>query len=337
LTGTLDRRRDQLAGWDRWLALHQEHPLDREQAIVDPHHHLWDRGGHTYLAKEFRTDIADSGVVASVYVECLSAYRQDGPPELRPVGETEFVARQVPANSPFGIARGIVGYADLSLGGGAAEVLDAHEEAAGTRFKGVRYATAWDADAAIHGSYSTHRGMLHEASVVSAARVLEQRGLTLDTWLYFHQLDDVRSLARACPALSIVIDHCGGLVGIGRYAAQRAQVFDAWRANLQGFGSLSNVVLKFGGLAMPLAGFAWKSREVPPSSEDLAAAWRPYFDVCLEVFGPQRCMFESNFPVDRSGCSYTVVWNAFTRLARRLPVEERAALFERTARRIYRL
>ena len=320
--------------WGDWLALRQEAAIDPATPIVDPHHHLWDRGGHTYLPAQFAQDAAGHQLLASVYVECLSNYYDAGPRHLRAVGETGYVARLVQA-AGIGIAAGILAYADLSLGDAVDEVLDAHAAVAQGRLRGVRYSTACDPDPAIHASYPTHPGMLREASVQAGARRLAKRGLVLDVWVYFHQLGDVAALARACPELTIVVDHAGGIVGLGGYAGRRDQVFTQWRAALQGLGALPNVMLKFGGLAMPLAGFAWRKLERPPTSEMLAQAWRPYFEACLEVFGTQRCMFESNFPVDRTGCTYTSLWNAFKRLAAPLASGERDAVLSGTARQVY--
>jgi L-fuconolactonase len=328
--------------WEDWLSLRQEDALDPEVPVVDPHHHLWDRGGHTYLPAQFAADVRASGhrVLSSVYVECLSQFRASGPEHLRPVGETEFVAGLpglVPGADGVAVAAGMVARADLALGDDVAEVLEAHALAAQGRLRGVRYASAFDADPAIHLSYPTRAGMLREPQVQAGARCLARHGLSLDVWLFFHQLDDLLVLARACPELSIIIDHCGAPIGVGPYAGRREEVYGLWRDALRPLGALPNVHLKFGGLAMPVFGFGWREREQPPDSEVLAHAWRPYFDVCLEVFGPERCMFESNFPVDRSGCTYGSLWNAFKRLAAPLAPDARAMLLRGTARRVYRL
>lgn len=331
---------DRLARWEDWLRSSTEAPLDPHPPIVDAHHHLWDRSGHTYLPQQFEADASGHQLLASVYVECRSNYLEQGPEELKPVGETQYVAALVADKSAMpqaALCAGIVGFADLSLGDRVEAVLQAHEAAGSGRFKGVRYATAWDADPTIHTAYPSHAGMLREPLVQTGARCLARRGLSLDTWTYFHQLDDVVALARACPDLMVVVDHAGGPLGIGVYAGRRQEVFAQWRLALHGFKPLENVAMKFGGLAMPLAGFAWRKHPTPPASQTLAAAWRPYFEVCLEVFGPARCMFESNFPVDRSGCTYTSLWNAFKTLAAPLSAGERNALLHGTAQRIYRL
>jgi L-fuconolactonase len=335
VTSVGDAQQRQLR-WDAWLASRQEPVLDPETPIVDPHHHLWDRGGHTYLPGQFAQDVAGHRLLASLYVECLSHYYVGGLEYLRPAGETAYVANLVQATDK-GIAAGILAYADLSLGDAVEAVLDAHTAVAAGRLRGLRYSTAWDADPAIHASYPTRPGMLREASVQAGARKLALHRLVLDVWVYFHQLGDVAVLAEACPELTIVVDHTGGPVGIGGYAGRRDEVFTHWRAALQALGSLPNVWLKFGGLAMPLSGFAWRKLEQPPSSEALAQAWHPYFETCLEIFGPERCMFESNFPVDRSGCTYVSLWNAFKRLAAPLGATERQALLSATALKVYGL
>lgn len=331
---------DKLARWEDWLRSGTEAPLDPQAPIIDAHHHLWDRAGHTYLPQQFTADASGHHLLASVYVECRSNYLQAGPEMLKPVGETLYVADLVakqPATPQAAVCAGIVGFADLSLGDEVEAVLQAHEAAGAGRFKGVRYATAWDADPIIHSAYPSHAGMLREPLVQAGARCLARRGLSLDTWAYFHQLDDVAALAHACPDLMVVIDHVGGPLGIGVYADRRQEVFAQWRHSLQALSPLDNVVMKFGGLAMPLAGFGWRKQPIPPSSQTLAAAWRPYFEVCLEVFGPARCMFESNFPVDRTGCTYTSLWNAFKTLSAPLSASERRALLQDTAQRFYRL
>ena len=332
---------ERLRQWEDWLARHEEPALQPELPVVDPHHHLWDRGGHRYLGAQYLADAQGAHPVsATVYVECLANYHEDGPQPLRCVGETVFAAGLAATHATASGTRlcaGIVARADLALGAAVEEVLDAHALAAQGRLRGIRYTTAWDTSPLIHAAYPTHPGMLCEPIVQAAAHCLSRRGLSFDAWLYFHQIDDVVALARACPDLVIVLDHCGGPIGIGPYAQNRDEVFRQWRLKLQALRDLDNVVLKFGGLAMPLAGFGWRKLPQPPDSSMLADAWRPYFESCLEVFGAQRCMFESNFPVDRSGCSFTVLWNAFKRLAGKLSDNERAALCAGTARRIYRV
>lgn len=330
---------------EAWLSSRVEDAIDPAQPIVDCHHHLWDRQGHTYLSDQF---LADAGtgrkgeghkLRATVYVECLNNYRETGDPDLRPVGETEFVVRETARSrkhSP-GFCDGIIGFADLALGQAVDRVLEAHETAGEGRFKGVRYATAHDPDPKIHSAYKTHPGMFGEQAVRDGVRALGRRNLSLDVWVYFHQIKEVGDLADACPGTAMILNHCGGPIGIGSYSDKRDEVFAVWRTALQDLAGRDNVFVKFGGLAMALAGFGWHRRESPPASGDLAAAWRPYFEACIEAFGPDRLMFESNFPVDRAGCGYTILWNAFKRLAAGLSGDERNAVLAATAARVYRL
>ena len=330
---------------EAWLSSRVEDALDPSQPIIDCHHHLWDRQGHTYLSDQFLADAGggdkDGGhkLRASVYVECLNNYRQSGDPDLRPVGETEFVVSETSKSRQHnpGLCDGIIGFADLALGDAVGRVLEAHEEAGEGRFKGVRYATAHDPDPKIHSAYKTHPEMLGEQAVRDGVRVLARRNLSLDVWVYFHQIREVGDLAAACPETAIILNHCGGPIGIGCYSDKRDEVFATWRAALQNLAGRDNVFVKFGGLAMALAGFGWHRRESPPASEILANAWRPYFETCIETFGADRLMFESNFPVDRAGCSYTILWNAFKRLAADLSGAERTAALGETAARVYRL
>jgi len=241
--------------WDAWLALRQEPALEPDTPLIDPHHHLWDRGGHTYLPADFAADVAASGhrVLQTVYVECLSEFRRTGPAALQPVGETEFVAGlsglQTGPGGPS-VADGIVARADLSLGDAVQEVLDAHEQAGQGRLRGIRFASAFDTDPAIHKAYPTRAGMLREPEVHAGARCMARRGLSFDAWLFFHQLDDLYALACACPDLAIVIDHCGAPIGIGPYADRRPEIFETWRTALQPFAALPQVSLKFGGEAV---------------------------------------------------------------------------------------
>lgn len=334
----MSEKSDKLQQWESWLARQTEAALEPDLPILDAHHHLWDRGGHRYLKPEFRQDTSGHRLLGSIYVECLSKYRVDGPARLRPVGETEYVM-SLPEQASSGpvLCRGIVGAADLSLGDAVDEVLQAHLEAAGGAFKGVRYVTAWDPSPEIHGAYPSHQHMLREPAVQAGARRLGQLGLSLDVWLYFHQLDDVVALARACRDLTIVVNHCGGPIGVGPYATKRDEVYGEWKNALALVAGCENVSIKIGGLGMKLAGFSWRERAVPPDSEALAQAWKPYVDACVEAFGPYRALFESNFPVDRAGCTYTSLWNAFKRLTAGYSQAERALLMYETASRTYKL
>lgn len=322
---------------ERWLALTVEQPLEPGLAICDAHHHLWEYPGQRYLVEELRRDAAGHRLLRTVYVECLREYRNAGPPALRPVGETEFVHRLTAACAAPQVAAGIVGFADLRMGAAVREVLEAHL-AASDRFRGVRYATAWDASEEVRNAHTEPPpGLLGDTTFRSGCAVLAELGLTYDAWVYFHQLGELLDFARALPELTIVLDHAGGPIGIGPYAGRREEVRERWRRHMRELARCPNVHVKLGGLAMTMMGFGWHRREAPPGSAELAASMAPYVEICIEAFGAARCMFESNFPVERASCSYTVLWNAFKLLAQGASERERGALFHDTAARVYRL
>jgi predicted TIM-barrel fold metal-dependent hydrolase len=327
-----------------WLALRREETIDPERPIVDAHHHLWDRGGQRYMIEEITADIASGhNIVATVYVDCRSMYRAGGPEALRPVGEVEF-ANGVAAMSASGgwgsaaLCAGIVGHANLLLGEAARAVLEAQIAAGGGRFRGIRHASAWDADASIGGTYSTRpKGLLLDTIFRKGFACLAPLGLSFDAWLFHPQIGELTDLARAFPDTRIVLDHCGGPIGVGSYANRRQEIFPVWQAQVREIAKCPNVVVKLGGLAMRLLGYDFHERPIPPSSEDAAAAWRPYIESCIEAFGPERCMFESNFPPDKGQCSYQVIFNAFKRIAAPYSEAEKTALFQKTAADFYRL
>ncbi|PXX69342.1 putative TIM-barrel fold metal-dependent hydrolase [Nocardia tenerifensis] len=330
---------------ESWLARQpKEEILRPELPIIDPHHHLWSYPGFRYLPAEFAADTGSGHhVVGTVHVECMSAYRTDGPPELRPVGETEFVAELAATNAAAGgstgLAAGIIGRADFALGPDVVDnVIEHHLAAAQGRFRGLRFAAAWDASEQIAlGHPGSRPHMLAEPAVRECARVVADRDLTLDLWILAPQLTDAADFADALPGLRLVLDHCGAPLGFGPYATDRAEHFAAWAHGIREVARRPNVVCKLGGLVATAAAFDYRTAPTPPTSEELAALWRPWFDTCVEAFGPQRCMFESNFPVDKMGTGYATLWNAFKRLAAGAAEAELAALFSDTARRTYRL
>jgi L-fuconolactonase len=330
---------------EEWLSTFEEPILEPALEIVDPHHHLWDFARHRYLLDEF---VADTGsghrVRETVFVECTAGYRSDGPAALKPVGETEFVnaIATESASGRFGptrVAAGIVGFADLTLGGAVEEVLAAHVAAGGGRFRGIRHAAAWqDKTPEVHISHTNPPPHLfRDRTFREGFAVLGKLSLTFDAWIYHPQIGEVTELARAFPGQPIVLDHVGGPLGLGWYADKRPEIFAEWREHMRELAAAPNVAVKVGGLGMRINGFAFHKRERPPSSEELAAAWRPYVETCIEAFGASRCMFESNFPVDKISGSYATYWNAFKRLAAGASADEKAALFRETARRFYRL
>jgi L-fuconolactonase len=291
--------------------------------------------------------LADSGsghnIAATVFVECASMYRAHGPQSLRPVGETEFVQgiAAMSASGAYGatqVAAGIVGFADLTLGANVYEILAAHLIAGHGRFRGIRHAVAWHASADIRNAHSNPpSGLMAAANFREGFAQLQRLGLSFDAWLFHTQLAELISLARAFPDTTIVLDHFGGPLGIGPYQGKADDVFAQWRASIDQLAQCANVVCKLGGINMALNGFGWHKQALPPSSEQLVAATRHYYDYTIERFGVERCMFESNFPVDKLSCSYGVLWNAFKRIAAGCSAHEKAALFHNTAARVYRL
>lgn len=329
---------------DAWHAQVQEEILDPDRPICDPHHHLWDHPGNRYLLDELLADIGSGhNVVSTVFVECMSMYRAGGPEAMRPVGETEFVngIAAMSASGRYGPARvaaGIVGFADLSRGDDVVPVLEAHIAAAPARFRGIRHAAGWHESPAIRNSHTNPpRGLLGDPQFRRGYRYLPRFGLTFEAWLYHPQLGELVDLARAHPDVTVVLDHFGGPLGIGPYAGRRDEVYEAWKQDIDALAACPNVVAKLGGINMPINGFGWDKRPLPPTSEELAAATRHYYDRTIDRFGPARCMFESNFPVDRVSCSYAVLWNAFKRIAAAYSEEDKSAMFHGTAARVYRL
>jgi predicted TIM-barrel fold metal-dependent hydrolase len=327
-----------------WLAQYTEDVIDPKRPIVDPHHHLWDRGGQRYLIEEISADIASGhNIIATVYVEARSMYRASGPEEMRVVNEVAFAngAAAMSASGGYGpgqICAGIVGHANLLLGDRVKAVLEAEIAAGQGRFRGIRHSSAWDGEAAVASMYATRpKGLLLDATYRKGFACLAPLGLTFDAWLFHPQLGDFIDLARAFPQQRIILDHCGGPVGLGRFAGKREETFAAWKTSIQEVAKCPNVVVKLGGLAMRLLGFDFHERPKPPSSEQAAAAWRPYIETCIEAFGPDRCMFESNFPPDKGQCSYQVIFNAFKRLAAQYSEAEKTALFSKTATDVYKL
>lgn len=324
---------------EAWLAQRAEPILDPGLPIIDPHHHIWDQPDQRYLLPEL---LADTGsghdIRATVFIQCGAQYDMAEPPERRPLGETRFMARVAEAalGGHTRACAGIVGLVDLTLGERVTPLLEEHVATAGGPFRGVRNRTAWDAAPAIRSNLeSPPPGPLGLPAFREGARRLAAMGLTLDVWAFHPQMPLVLELARAVPELAIIVDHCGGPIGIGPY--DRAVIFAEWRASIQALAGCPNVVMKLGGLAMEVGGDDFHQHPLPPSSEALAKAWRPTIEACIEAFGAQRCMFESNFPVDKGMCSYAVLWNAFKRLAAGASAAERTALFSGTAARVYRL
>ena len=336
-------------GGNDWHALTQEPVLEPELPICDPHHHLWDRRParipyQRYQLEELGADIwGGHNVRSTVFIECRSMYRADGPEELRPVGEVEYVQGIAAASASglYGSARmaaAIIGHANLNLGERVAPVLEALEAASPNRFRGIRHSVTFDSHPEIENTSAIRKpGQLGTDVFRTGARILARMSLTLEGWLYHPQLPELAAFAKAVPELTIILNHVGGLVRTGPYANRDTEVMAQWRKGIDAVAACPNVVVKLGGLGMVRCGFDWHLRDQPIGSEELARAMAPWIDYCIEKFGPQRAMFESNFPVDKVSFSYNVMYNAFKRMSKQYSATERAAMFHDTATRVYRI
>ncbi len=326
-----------------WLAQVQEDIIDPGRPICDPHHHLWDHETNPYLLPELLADVgAGHNVTSTVFVECASMYRADGSDAFKPVGETEFVngVAAMTASGQYGVFRaceGIVSFADLTLGKAVGPVLEEHMRLS-DRFRGIRHASAFDPDEGIRNSH-THPtpGMLASDAFREGFSELASRGLTFDAWMYHHQIPELTELAKAFPQVTIIFDHFGGPLGIGPYAGKQDEIFDRWCIDAAALAACTNVHPKLGGILMPVKCFGRHKPQTPATSDEIVHATGRYHRKAIELFGPERCMFESNFPVDKRSCSYAVLWNAFKKIAADYSEVDCDQLFEGSARRAYRL
>ena len=330
-----------------WLAKRPTEPaLEPDLPIIDPHHHFWDtphRG--QYFLPHLLADIGGGhNIVSTVFLECQAMYRKGGAPEMRPVGEVEFVngiaAMSASGNyGPCRVAEGIVGHADLTLGARVRDVLEAQIRVGGGRFRGIRYGVSRDSHPAI-GNYVSRNvppGILKDPSFRAGFAQLAKLGLSFESWQYHPQLPEATELAKAFPDTTIILNHVGGVLGVGPYSGRRQEILGTWRKDIAALANCPNVNVKLGGIGMTSFGFAFHDRDFPPSSRELADAWRQYIEPCIESFGVDRCMFESNFPPDKQSCGYTELWNAFKRLTANASAAEKKALYSGTAARVYKL
>lgn len=329
-----------------WLAQVSEAILDQKRPICDPHHHLWDYPSSRYLLDELLADTGSGhNVVSTVFVECGAMYRSaENEPDAgrRPVDETEFVngVAAMSASGGYGATRacaGIVSFADLTIGEDVREVLEAHISAS-TRFRGIRHATGWHAHEAIRNSHtSPPQGLMMDAQFRQGFAELGRLNLSFDAWFYHEQMPEFIDLARTHPEVTCILDHFGGPLGIGPYEGKQEEVFAFWRKTIAELAELPNVHAKLGGLVMPINGFGFHKRAKPATSIELVSATKDYYLHAIDCFGVERCMFESNFPVDKRSCSYHVLWNAFKRLSSGFSEHEKSCLFHDTAARVYKL
>jgi predicted TIM-barrel fold metal-dependent hydrolase len=330
-----------------WLAKRpSEAALEQGLPIIDPHHHFWDtpqRG--RYLLPELLDDLSGGhNVVSTVFLECRSMYRKDGPAEIAPVGEVEFVngIAAMSASGGYGpcrVAEAIIGHADLTLGARVREVLETEIRVGGGRFRGIRHGVSWDSNDSIQ-KFATRvvpPHLVRDPKFREGFAQLAPLGLSFESWQYHPQLPDAIDLARAFPGTTIILNHVGGVLGVGPYSGRRQEILTGWKKDIAELAKCPNVNVKLGGVGMTSFGFDFHERDVPPSSEDLAAAWRQYIEPCIEAFGPSRCMFESNFPPDKQSGGYTELWNAFKRITANASAVEKTELYSGTAARVYRL
>ncbi len=336
-------------GGNDWLALTQEETLEPDIPIIDPHHHFWDRRPERipyqrYLLHELADDLnCGHNIRSTVFIEARAMYRADGPVEMKPVGEVEFVQGLSAASAsglygPAQAALAIIGHANLNLGAAVKPVLDALQAASPNRFRGIRHSVTWDPHPEVENTAAHNMaGQLASANFRAGARVLARKGLTLEGWLYFPQLPELADFARAVPDLTIILNHIGGLIRVGPYTGREEEVMETWRTGIAAVAECPNVVCKLGGIGMPRTGFDWHTRAKPIGSAELAGDMAPLLNYCIEQFGPNRCMFESNFPVDKVSYSHHVLYNAFKLLSADYSSHERADMFHDTAARAYRI
>ena len=327
-----------------WLDKRHEEIIEPALPIIDPHHHLWDRPGYRYLFAELLADVGSGhNIRATCYEQAREMYRAEGPEELKSLGETEFVSgvAAMSESGKYGPTRciaGIVGFVDLQIGSRAKAVLERHLAVSDGRLRGIRNGSTWSDDPTLKTfTAGAPKGLLLDKGFREGFAALAGLELTFDGWMFQTQLDDLVDLARAFPQTTIVLNHCGGPLAIGPYAGKREEAFTEWRDRIRKIAALPNTYVKLGGLGMKMIGFTFYENPEPPSSQELEKAWRPYIETCIEAFGPQRSMFESNFPVDKGTCSYQVLWNTFKRIAAGHSADEKTALFSGAATKAYRL
>jgi len=326
-----------------WAKLRHEPALEPDLPIIDPHHHVWDDERGRYLVHELAEDVGTGhNILATVFIEAGAMYRADGLSAMKPVGEVEFVngIAAMSASGRYGKARlchGIIGHADLMLGDDVQPVLEAIVAAGNGRLRGIRHGVWWDTgNAAKFGRRQVPQHQVLDPVFRKAFARLEPLGLSFESWQFHPQLPDLVDLLGAFENTNVILNHVGGLLGIPPHAGNRDEVFKIWRGHIRELAQFPNLTVKVGGLGMLYCDWDFHLRDIPPSSEELAAAWRPYVEECIAAFGADRCMMESNFPVDKQSCGYGVLWNALKRITQGCSPSEKAALYRDTAARVYR-
>ena len=333
-----------------WIDGIQENIIDPNREIIDPHHHLWhgpkDPAGikesYRYLLQDLWKDTSSGhNIKKTVFIDCGLEYYSEGHEQFKPVGETEFVveiAQQAQEDSSQAQIAGIIGHANMMLGSSVKEVLELHVEKGAGLFRGIRHAGGWDEDDRVKNAHSHPTPHIYlEDKFQEGLQELASLGMVFDTWHYHNQIKDLTKLAKNLPELVIVHDHFGGPLGIGPYKGKREEIFEQWQEDINELSQCKNVYSKLGGLAMPVNGWSWHKNEVPATSEEIISEQERYYLHTLDCFGSERCMFESNFPVDKQSVSYHVIWNAYKKMVKGYSETEKSNLFYGTADRVYKL
>jgi predicted TIM-barrel fold metal-dependent hydrolase len=318
--------------------------LEPDLPIIDSHHHLRDRRDSYYMFDDYVQDVQRGhNIVASVYVECMTMHRLDGPEVLRPIGEIEFAngVAAVSAAGKYGpcrIAAAIVGYADLRHGDAVGELLDRGLAAAPDRLRGIRQCTMEESDPEVwrYVPHPSPAGILSHPQFRSGLKQLASRNLVFDTAVFYRQLPDIARIADEFPSLTIVLNHVGQATGLTD-PNRAAEVFAIWRQNMSDLAQRPNVICKVGGMGQPYFGFGFELRDKLPTYLELASVWRPWAETAIEIFGMERCMMESNFPADRRSCDFVTLWNALKHIVTSASRSDKNALFHDNAARVYRI
>ena len=331
-----------------WLDQHIEDAILPDLPIIDPHHHLWDAGFGRYYVEELLKDIKSSGhnVESTVYIMSSSntkIYAKDGPEEFRPLSEIKFATDEAKRadlipNNHVKVNASIVGSVDLTFGKKLKPVLEKAINISEGRLKGIRMLLASHQDPRINsGAVRSDLGLMLHPNFIDGAKCIQNADLSLDFWIYHTQLYEMEQIARALPDLTIILNHVGGPIHLGEYEGKQALTHREWRSAMMRLAKIPNINVKLGGLGMAVNGAKFHENNNPPNSTQLSNIWKPWIYETLDMFGFDRCMFESNFPVDKGSCSYGVLWNAFKILAKDMSEDEKNKLFKQNASRIYKI
>ena len=333
-----------------WIDRVKEDVIDPERSIIDPHHHLWKgpinppgiKESYRYMLEDLWRDTSSGhNIEKTVFIDCGQEYYSSGPEKFKPVGETEFVvgiAQEAERDKSKAQIAGIIGHANMMLGTSVKEVLELHIEKGEGLFRGIRHAGGWDEDERVKNAHSHPTPHIYlEEDFQLGLQELSSMNLVFDTWHYHNQISDLTKLAKNLPDLIIVHDHFGGPLGIGPYKGKREEIFKQWQEDIYELSQCKNVYAKLGGLAMPVNGWAWHKNEYPASSNDIITEQSRYYLHTIDCFGSKRCMFESNFPVDKQSVSYHVIWNAYKKLVKDFDEQDKHNLFYGTAEKVYKL